>query len=203
MRKAVNSEWKTSNGKNGFQSARLLSPRLRPEVLKVITGIMMRWSTTTPTRTGWAKNPGMLPQPITMSSRNRKTLRGMPSSWRTGTERAVPAAVLSLTVASQGASPPQIGSTRSWLDLHPRQGQVAVVRDGDFLPLAAHVLEHRHVLAGVVPWLALGRGAAEFVGAEIHDHIASFGDDLGVGDRLEIEPWHGEHSCPHVADRVP
>src|SRR5262245_47928011 len=82
MRNAVNSEWNTSSGKNGLQSGECLSPLLRPEVLNVITGIMIRWRITTPTRTGCAKNPCQLPHPMTMRKRNMNTLRGIPIACR-------------------------------------------------------------------------------------------------------------------------
>src|SRR5262245_39273892 len=46
---------------------------------------MIRCRITTPTRTGCAKKPAQLPQPITMSRRNSSTLSGMPIAWRQDT----------------------------------------------------------------------------------------------------------------------
>src|SRR6185436_18216299 len=78
MTHAVKSEWKTSSGKKGFQSGSWRTPRLRPAVQIVMTGIMRRCTTTTPTRAGCAKNPAQLPQASTMRKRKQRTLRGIP-----------------------------------------------------------------------------------------------------------------------------
>ena len=80
MTHAVKSEWNMRSGKKGFQSDWCFSPRLRPDVENVMTGSMRKWITTTPTRTGWAKNPAQLPHAMTMRRRKKQTLSGMPIS---------------------------------------------------------------------------------------------------------------------------
>src|SRR5439155_6960530 len=155
MTNAVNSECAASSGKNGRQSGALRWPRLRPEVLRVMTGIMMRWRITTPTRTGCAKNPATLPQPITISRRNSSTLSGMPTSClQGGRERGVMSAS-----GARGGTPGPTGRpagprSARLLGRHRRR-RIAVEGVHHDLPLAAHLLEDRHVLADVLHRLPL------------------------------------------------